>query len=294
MEYKFIFFPISLMNGFFDKKEETINRILDYGIFNLCLKINANLNDVATQLMYGYYRKRNDLSHELAEIMDKYVDEGKLLIDEDYEGFAGNEFQPDYELDTLIPLLEKDEKFRYLAVEYTVSKHVMSRAGIGGFYENVLENGKKISEEINPKEPSVSVDFKKLFEYRDTEKTEQQMIQLAAFIAVKSILGKKPYCRTTKAMILSRMFGYPKIQESINHVLFTKYQKRYHFTKLMESLNESWGILNYSHYMRGMYIGYVKKISLEKLIEIAETKKNKSKIMQEKKRKIREQVLKKF
>jgi len=289
MEYKFIILPISLMKGFFEKKEETINRMLNFGIYNLIQKVNSNLEYVATQLMYDYYRNKGNLSMFLLDRMQMYIDSGQLQIDDDYNGFAGNEFQPDFELESLIPILEKDNEFRLKAIEHTVSKHVFSKSGITASAEYISEQGKEIEKTIEPKEAKTSIDFDFLYDYRDNEKTEKQLVQLAAFMAIKSILGTKNYCRTTKNMILSRMFGYTKPQKEIKHPLYEKYSIRYHFSKLMDELSTHWKINHYSYHMRGFYI--TQKMSIEKLIEIAETNKNKSKIMREQKRAIREKVL---
>jgi len=280
------------MKGFFDKKEETINRMLNFGFYYLIQKVNSNLEYVATQLMYDYYRNKGNLSTFLFDRMQMYIDSGQLQIDDDYNGFAGNEFHPDFELETLIPILEFSNDFRLAAIEHTVSKHVFSKAGITASAEYITEQGKEIEKKIDPKEAKTSIDFDFLYDYRDNPKNEKQLVQLAAFMAVKSILGTKNYCRTTKNMILSRMFGYTKPPKEIKHPLYQKYTKRYHFTKLMDELSTHWKIKHYSYHMRGLYIS--QKMSIEKLIEIAETNKNKSKIMRDQKKAIREKVLKRM
>ncbi len=42
------------------------------------------------------------------------------------------------------------------------------------------------------------VNLKLIFEFRDSEKSEFDLAQFAGYIAIRSIKGKKPYCKTNK------------------------------------------------------------------------------------------------
>lgn len=61
---------------------------------------------------------------------------------------------------------------------------------------------------------------------------------------------KKSHCRTTKQMILCRMFGFRSTAameagiDPIMRPLLEHYRKRYHFDKLKDELEHNWHILN--------------------------------------------------
>ena len=76
--------------------------------------------------------------------------------------------------------------------------------------------------------------------------------------------------------------------------LYDKYNNRYWFDKLLAEIeNGNWNIITYSYRMRGLYIGYPKKISLEKLIAKVESKRAKSRVegLKKKKQLIRDKVI---
>ena len=92
---------------------------------------------------------------------------------------------------------------------------------------------------------------------------------LFAHLALKSILGKKEYAKTDNSMFYARMLGketkkeYEALKKGLN---FT----RWHRDTIITELETNWGLKYYSRNIRGFYFGY--DIELEKLIQIAESK----------------------
>lgn len=291
---RYLQFPLSMLRNLFADKLKTINDIIEFGIYRFSKKQDYNLLEVARQMMYCFYRKQGDLTNDLRRMIQRYIDSENIYFDEDYNGFAGSEFNPETEIRQITELFEADTDFKEKAIEFYQIRQAYSFLGIKGNFENCLKRGKEIEKTIPEHEPYPSVNKSKLFEYRDENKTEFDLMQFACYIGIRSILGVKSYCRTNKEMILCRAFGYaskkhlpvtmnPDIKE-----LFNKYLKRYHIDKVLQSLQLNWNILIYSHNIRGLYIGsenLEKKITLDSMALLAETQKKKNQIAELKKRK---------
>ncbi len=269
-------FPLFLLRDLMTDKNKALNNIIRYGLFSFAEKINPNMNEVIRQLMYCYYRDRADMPNDLIKLIDGHVN-----TDEDYNGFNGTEFKPEYETEQLIEIFQSDSKFEAMAIEFYKIRQAYSFIGVTGNYQNCLSVGRQIQANIQKGEPMPMIDKNQLFEYRDSEKTEIELMQFAVNIAIRSIIGEKNYSKTNKEMILCRAFGY----KTKNHLpetmpdIFRKYLNRYHIDKVLQKIElGNWNLIFYANNMRGMYIGFKSKISLEKLIEIAEMKREKKKL----------------
>ena len=306
-------FPLFLIRGLFTDKEKTINDIIRYGIYRFAKRQKFNLYDVAKQLMYSYYRKQGDLTNDLLKTIEGYISNEMIDIDEDYNGFVGalNQFNPGTAIEQLLNIFgynamtdeineeNCDNDFYSKAIEFYQIKQAYNFLGITGDYDNCLKVGKQIEKTIPEHEPFPPISKSLLFDFRDKEKTEFDLMQFAAYISIRSILGTKTYCRTNKEMIVCRMFGYAskkhlpdKMNPAIND-LFSKYSKRYHIDRLLQHLEINWNVLTYSNNIRGMYVANKKKITISELALIAQTKKKKNQIakLKEEKREATEKAL---
>jgi len=282
-EGKYFQFPLFLLRDLLTDKVHVLNNILRYGLYCYSEKIDCNNTEVAKQLMYCYYRKRDCLTSELLRMVTDYVDSDNITLDEYYNGFIGNsnEFNPANEIEQILELFEIDNRFKDHAIEFYKIRQSYAFIGVNGDYENSLNVGKRIKESIPANEPMPMINKSQLFDFRDNDKTERDLMQFAINIGIRSIIGTKSYCKTNKEMIVCRAFGY----NSIKHLpvelpqLFYKYSNRYHIDKVLQSIElNNWNIIFYSHKMRGLYVGLKDKISIDSLIEIAETKKEKNRI----------------
>jgi hypothetical protein len=244
------------------------------------------LSEVARQLIFAYYRNTGDLTSNLHELIQNYVDDEIIEIDEYYKGFSGKEFNPEIETEQLLEIFKTDEEFKAKSIEFYLIRQAYKFLGVNGNFDNCLKRGKQIEKTIPDKEPFPMVNKNLLFDFRDNDKSEFDLMQFAAYISIRSILGKKSYCKTNKEMIICRAFGYaskkqiPDKMQPVIKILFVKYMNRYHIDKVLQRLELNWNIGTYSNNMRGIYI-FLKdknKISYEQLIMIAETKKIKNKI----------------
>jgi hypothetical protein len=294
---RYLQFPLFLIRDLFTDKEKAINNIITYGIYRFSQKQDYSIVEVARQLIYGYYRK--GLTTQLRTVIERYVDNGEIEIDEDYNGFNGRTFNPDTEIEQILPLFETDSDFKELAIEYYLIKQAYCFLGIKGNMVNCLKEGKKIEKLIPLSEPFPMVNIDLLFAFRDNPKSEIEIAQFTAFISVRSILGVKPYCRTNKEMIVCRMFGYASKKQLPNQMkpklkeLFDKYSIRYHIDKVLQCLELNWNIRTYSKNMRGLYVAVKNKISIDNLALIAERKKklNQIKALKAEKNQAKEKAL---
>ena len=108
--------------------------------------------------------------------------------------------------------------------------------------------------------------------------SDNELIQLLGFLAVKSILGKNSFKKMTSIFLLSRMSGNNKqVKLDLLPDFIIRKMNDYQIRKLKGSLCDSWGMVHYSRNMRGFYIGYKGKVTIDHLALIAERGKKKSK-----------------
>jgi len=280
---KYFQFPLFLLRDLMTDKHKALNNILCYGLYAYSETLQPEIKQVMTQLMYCYYRNQKEMPKDLLQTMQRCIDNETLLLDEDYNGFVGNnkEFNPEYEIEQLTEIFEADIDFQNKAIEFYKIRQAYNYIGVAGDYGNCLKVGKQIQSTIPKGEPMPMLSKNQLFEYRDNDKTEFELIQFAVNIAIRSIIGKSSHTKTNKQMILCRAFGYissKHLPETMSEV-FSKYSNRYHIDKVLQKLEiDNWNLIFYANNMRGIYIGLKDKITLENLIETAESRKEKNRI----------------
>lgn len=152
--------------------------------------------------------------------------------------------------------------------------------------EEVLKKGEELYDSLPINSPKTGI---RLSIYRDffrNEKTEFEKICLLGFLALKSILGNKAYCKTANDFWLSRMDGKRekiKYKSELSPEI-QKFANNYQTCKIKNALQNNWGLKTYSFFTRGFYVSF--KIKKDKLISIAEEKRSSIK---EKQRKVHEQ-----
>jgi len=140
--------------------------------------------------------------------------------------------------------------------------------------------GKAIYEKHHTGTPKAGLNFPKYWEFRSDYKTDFEKVCLLAFLALKSILGKKPYMKVTNDFLLARMDGKSKAcnKESLSPEIL-KYATEHQTKKIKNALVlNGWGLVTYSRHTRGFYISF--KLTLEDLIFEAEKKRESSKVKQ--------------
>ncbi len=139
-----------------------------------------------------------------------------------------------------------------------------------------LENGKYWMRIIPSNSPMVGMKLDIYWDYYKNDKTDFEKVCLLGFLAIKSILQKKPYCKITNKYWLSRMDGNPKqckIEELSEPI--QKYANEYQTKKIKTELRDNWKLRTYSRYTRGFYISF--NLSLDKLVLEAEKRRKSTK-----------------
>lgn len=96
---------------------------------------------------------------------------------------------------------------------------------------------------------------------------------LAAYIAIRSIVGNASYKKITNLFILSRMDGRSTCVESVEELspAIQKYAKEYWMKRIKAQLYDSYGVKFYGSKTRGCYYSLV--MPMEKLVEEVEKQK---------------------
>lgn len=148
-----------------------------------------------------------------------------------------------------------------------------------GNVDKTYERGKELFESIPENSPHCGINLKIFWDYHDNYKTDFEKACLLAFLAIKSILGAKKYCKITNDFIVSRMDGKVKtcpladISEKIK-----KYATEYQLKKIRNELELKWFLTCYSRRTRGFYVTF--EMSLDDLAYVAEKNREKMRIAQ--------------
>lgn len=112
------------------------------------------------------------------------------------------------------------------------------------------------------------------WDFYKNDKTDYIWECLFAFLALKSVIGKKQYAKTNNQLMFTRMAGKEKVKDylTLKGFNFT----RYHLDKIKTELQINWGLKYYSRYTKGFYVGF--DIDLKELVFEAEKRKESMKI----------------
>lgn len=148
-------------------------------------------------------------------------------------------------------------------------------------------NGLRLFESVPEKSPKSGISVKIFFNFYETDKSEFEKVCLLSFLAIKSILQGKAYCKTVNKYLLSRMDGRAKSVSELEELSdeVRRYGNEYQIKKIKTELRNNWGLVTYSRYTRGFYVSF--KLNLEDLVFQAE-KRRKSSLEKQYKQKERE------
>jgi hypothetical protein len=156
------------------------------------------------------------------------------------------------------------------------------------------KDGECLFNSLLPNLPMTGIEKDVSFKYYKHYKTPDQIAVLLAFLAIKSIVGSKPYYKTNREQIIVRMAGFASIK-NINEVpeKVKQFNTRRKFDKIKFELQTKWNVNFYSYYTRGFYVSIDKKFSLDQLVFEAEKNRkiNKEKELKIKQKEAREKAL---
>jgi hypothetical protein len=130
--------------------------------------------------------------------------------------------------------------------------------------------GKKLYEDTPSNSPKVGIGSFMFWKFMKEEPTDFEKACLLAFLALKSIIQTKPYCKIDNSYLLSRMDGRAKKAKDdfLLSPEIKKFGNEYQMVKIKNELRNNWGLIYYSRYTRGFYFSF--SMTLENLIFEAE------------------------
>ncbi|MEI7982137.1 MAG: hypothetical protein WCI71_10825 [Bacteroidota bacterium] len=289
---KYLQFPLLLLRKIFTDRDRMISDIFNVGICRYSETLQYSNEDAAKQLIYDYYRNKDSLTNEMIKEVEKQIRSGNLSVDEGIAGFTEEGFDPSCEKLDLITIFDQNHVLAENAMIHLQIHRASYFLGISSTIPHLqrYSSYQKIMQSVPKGEPFPMVNKTLLFKLRDETQTEYDLAQFAAYIGIRSILGKSSYKHTNKDMIIARMFGYidhkhlhESKQNPIIKPLIEKYLLRYWKDKLLVDMGINWKIYIYGgsggkNNTNNMVIGDPKKIALKSMIEAAENKKRQRKI----------------
>lgn len=153
--------------------------------------------------------------------------------------------------------------------------------GLTGNAKEICKAGAYIYTNTPPRSAMSGINSKIIYDYRNNFKTDFDKVCLLAFLAIKSIIANKAYCKIDNNFLWSRMDGNSKsvdVSELSDEVKV--YANRYQIDKIKKELIFNWYLVYYSRHTRGFYVSF--KLDLEELIFEAEKKRKSVKEKQQK------------
>ena len=274
MESKYIQFPVSFLPYILSDKQRAINNILNYGLYGYSKLFEYKIEDVARQTIYLVYRGNiKGFRQMLDEVGIEWIG-----LDEDYNGFSGDTFNPEDEINEMLELFETYAIIKELAIEIYQMHMVYQSLRISGNIEATINEAKRLFEQSKKGDSMAMVKTKILFDFRDNKKSVFEIEQFLAYCSIKSIIGKKTNCKTNWKLVVSRMLGFKKREEvnleAIKSSPLYKYvEKRYWWSKLAKHLELYWNVKFYSRNERGFNVCDGNKMTYEQLADKVESKK---------------------
>jgi len=143
--------------------------------------------------------------------------------------------------------------------------------------EAAYKHGRLLYESLNDNCPKASIAKEHLMDYYSNPKTDKEIMGFIAFVAIRSILQKQPYCKITNGYLLSRMAGNSKTGEPLPPNV-QKYLTRFHMDNLKYELKTKWKLKILGKNVRGFYISFSMELNqLAAVIVSVKTKREKIK-----------------
>lgn len=138
---------------------------------------------------------------------------------------------------------------------------------------SALRDGEQLAKEhSNNGYPWTGIGHNILWQFKGKDRNDFDKATLLAFLAIKSLIGEKPYYKVTnQSVIFKRMAGYKDSDKYNLPKEIKKFTTRSRFDRIKLELKENWNVVIYATHVRGMYISTT--LSLEELAMQAEKNK---------------------
>ncbi len=241
--FKYILFPLPLIQEIFKKPKNGFSDIFDVGIYRVSQALQIDEYNALKQLVYCYYRGglTNSLQSKLYRLKDAEI----FYIDEDYNGFSDYEFIPDTEIESLYEYCKEHQELKNEIEEFHRLRQVKTVLNIKFDISCVSQTYKKYHSAYNGfhNQPLVSISQAMMFDFYKNTKTDYEKALFAMYAGIRSIIGNKDFAETTGSMIKCRMFG-AKNKTELEFILsdkkvksaYKQYTTDYHYKKMLKEL----------------------------------------------------------
>lgn len=241
--FKYILFPLPLIQEIFKKPKKGFSDIFDVGIYRVSQTLQIDEYNALKQLMYCYYR--GGLTKSLESQLYNLEQHEVFYSDEDYNGFSSYEFIPDEEIESIYEYCEEHQELKNEIEEFYRLRQVKNVLEIKFDISSVAETYKSYHAAYNGfhNQPLVSISQKMMFDFYKNTKTDYEKALFAMYAGIRSIIGYKDFAETTGSMIKCRMFG-AKNQTELELILsdrkvksaYKQYTTDYHYKKMLKEL----------------------------------------------------------
>lgn len=263
-EYRYLNIPLYFLQLRNKENILPISNIIGWATINFAKNIKYDEQAVMKQTIYCYYRRRKDISNNIYWQITDAVEKGLIAIDVDYYGFSGSQFNPDFELETFEPIFNDNKEFKNECIANYQFNIALKNSGLIADFENCYSDYIQLNKELiayenkNGKDIYVSIKSSYLI---DAMNGIIPLNMFSFIVAIKSLIQKRNYYKTTKNVIIRRMFGCKTNEIFIQYrntnifiePIIENIIKRYQFDKLITQ-TQGRGFFTYIPAGRGYFI----------------------------------------
>lgn len=208
--YQYLTIPLHVIKNLHTRPKEAMYIIIVAGIYQTASYIKTDIDEAVQQLMYCYFRQEYTLTDDLRGLLDHLYESGGIYEDEDYSFFStdGTSFYVDKEYtEGLYDLINNDDDIKEQIIIWHKIRQVRDRIDTNFPISDILRVGKEVLSETPYKDSLTTIKKEMALDFFHKNKSAYERDMLACYLGVRSKLGKKEYCATTKKEILRRMIG---------------------------------------------------------------------------------------
>lgn len=218
-EYKYLTIPLPIIQRIYTHPKTALQDIVVIGIYKTGTYEKVDINNALQQLMYCYYRKREELTNELEVLLEKLVEDGDIIEDEDYNGFSGANFYVEREyIEGLYSIIENDDNIKEQIIRWHQIRQALSFFDIQYGVEGIINLAQEILSELPEGKTLVTIKIDMITDYRDSKKSAYEIDLLVCYLAIRSIIGIKTHGYTTKKAVLMRMVGCNSLADEADNM----------------------------------------------------------------------------
>ncbi|WP_106832240.1 hypothetical protein [Parabacteroides pacaensis] len=241
--FKYILFPLPLIQEIFKKPKNGFSDIFDIGIYRVSQTLQINEYNALKQVLYCYYR--GGLTKSLEKKFHQLEFDEVFFRDDDYNGFNDYEFVPDEAIESIYEYCKENPDFQKEIEEFHRLRQVKDVLEITFNISSIINTYKTYNIAYNGfnNQPLVSIKKDMMFDFYKNSKTDYEKALFAMYAGIRSIIGNKDFAETTGSMIKCRMFG-AKNQDELEFILkdkkvttaYKRYTTDYHYKKMLKEL----------------------------------------------------------